>query len=140
MNKNNSLFDYLLDNWALPLKTVSFWVISLFLITLRDEIRNNTSFNDIIGFDVTNYILFILILITYLFSNYIDNFILSFLKRNKPEIIDDKEWKKEIENQKILESDPWKGKSIPINTSRIIVFMLILIPAVVIFGLITAFI
>ncbi|EOY8498044.1 TPA: hypothetical protein SMS29_003613 [Proteus mirabilis] len=100
MNKNNSLFDYLLDNWALPLKTVSFWVISLFLITLRDEIRNNTSFNDIIGFDVTNYILFILILITYLFSNYIDNFILSFLKRNKPEIIDDKEWKKEIENQK----------------------------------------
>lgn len=132
MNKNNSLFDYLLDNWALPLKTVSFWVISLFLITLRDEIRNNTSFNDIVGFDATNYILFILILITYLFSNYIDNFLLSFLKRNKnnenyikintihtnnnrkenkPEIIDDKEWKKEIENQKkLLESDPWKRK------------------------------
>lgn len=43
-------------------------------------------------------------------------------------------------SKKILESDPWKGKSIPINTSRIIVFMLILIPAVVIFGLITAFI
>lgn len=81
MKYEEGLLDYIIENWAEPLKTVSFWVLTILFLTLRDSIYNNTSFKEFVGFDLLNYIAFILVVVFYIFAKKIDSFVLSILKK-----------------------------------------------------------
>jgi len=71
---NKSLTEHLIDNWKKPLKTVSFWIISISLILARDQfLRSGGSIGDIyISSDALDWMVVTTIIFIYIFSRKID--------------------------------------------------------------------
>ena len=73
MNDQN-LKDYLSENWKRPFKTLSFWVISIAAVILKDQLYNYDLSVDSI-FHRTNlldWLLVFIIILTYIFAEKID--------------------------------------------------------------------
>ena len=73
MNDQN-LKDYLSENWKRPFKTLSFWVISIAAVILKDQLYNYDLSVDSI-FHRTNlldWLLVFIIILTYIFAAKID--------------------------------------------------------------------
>lgn len=73
MNDQN-LKDYLSENWKRPFKTLSFWVISIAAVILKDQLYNYDLSVDSI-FHRTNlldWLLGFIIILTYIFAEKID--------------------------------------------------------------------
>lgn len=73
MNDQN-LKDYLSENWKRPLKTLSFWVISIAAIILKDQLYNSDRSVDSF-FHRTNlldWLLWFVIILAYIFAEKID--------------------------------------------------------------------
>lgn len=73
MNDQN-LKDYLSENWKRPFKTLSFWVISIAAVILKDQLYNYDLSVDSI-FHRTNlldWLLEFIIILTYIFAEKID--------------------------------------------------------------------
>lgn len=72
---NQNLTDHLIENWRKPFKTVSFWVISIASVLLRDQIYNyDTSVGSFFHrTDLMDWLLGLIIVFAYIFSVRIDD-------------------------------------------------------------------
>lgn len=84
MKEKENLFDYLIENWATPLKTVSFWILSISGYSLIRSLEQHTNVFESMNFDISIYIQGVIIILSYIFANSLDNFILKILRNSAP--------------------------------------------------------
>ncbi|CNF62363.1 Uncharacterised protein [Yersinia similis] len=74
MNDQN-LKDYLSENWKMPFKTLSFWILSIAAIILRDQLYNYDLSADSFFHrtNILDWLLWFIIIFTYIFAERIDN-------------------------------------------------------------------